>query len=1221
MLGKIERFVDGQLVGWLWDERAAAERVTFDLLVNGSVVGRYQAAALRGDLQKKGIGDGRHAFAVPVQPSVLKAGANLFVAVAQPSRQTVAAQIELSPSRDGRGAPALAAPANAIVVPPQRPNGLAAAAPVPAVAAPAAAPAAAPKAAPPPVIATPPGLSSSPSVVPAVTLVRPRTKKEAPFQTRLNRDAVAEVLAHVLALAKPAEKQIAPLIEAPFKLQDWDTVTLICDNLPAGFPVSGRILTWHGRALIYTDQFERARVVLERVRKLEPAKHGQIFYLGIALARLQLWRDAAEVFRFCLDKKDSESKYHLEYARALIQIGFGSYGAVIEDRSVLDRAVEHLATAATLDKANSRASRELAALLVFFGRTEDAIVAAKQGVERAPKDATAHADLARILVRANRIREAFQAAEKALELDPRGDGTKFNHRLIARLAESVGDDAGDDVLMLARQSPAGDLLPATVSSVVLEDGMTAAAAIRTAKARWVALPDAGHPGELVELAERAGFAWAAGVRRRDGEPPVLWRREYLAVLIGAGIIDAGAEPETIAAIAGRHGQFSSAEPDGPADLSAAIPPGSGVLLVSQFGARKFGGAEHFLEQMAHLYQALGFKPLIVGTREEHVGEEGDLDGIPFTFVDGSAEALVALAIDHGARLVHVVSGLGYEVAAAFRFLDVRTVFGVHFWREAFQHPTPSAGYFPDIDREATPRREFHAMLADFDAVYSNSQYTSRIIEQNFSARTPVIYSLPDDLDPPPGSIDPDGRDIVLLANARADKGFDLFVEVASKLPKIRFVAIISQSSAAAARALVARFDAGNVELIDRVSDMAALYAQARVVAVPSYRFIETFSRVVIEAHRYGIPVVGSDRGNVPHLLVESGGSLPEDAALWAKEIERLCKDDAHWRRRSRAALENSRRYAFTMQQERLSRLVTGLHAPLLVGVGSGLGNIIHAAPLIRNLARRLGRPVDVVMAGDYREMLFLLGNSEYVRHGFTIGDAALNRRYDAVFLTHCFGTLPMKFASSRIYESRRWDNFHAGHELHEAEFNLAAAEALLGVPYDADDVRGYFVGDIRYTRPAEPLVGFHAGSKGGIWASKRWPRYSELARQLAARGVKVASFGTSDEYVEGTIDMTGGTIEEMTRKMLACSHFVANDSGVMNIANALGIPLTALFAPTNVRTRGPLMPTSRSIAVQRDCAPCELDTRKQHSVFVNGGCQCISMVESSIVLNSVIGAA
>ena len=115
----------------------------------------------------------------------------------------------------------------------------------------------------------------------------------------------------------------------------------------------------------------------------------------------------------------------------------------------------------------------------------------------------------------------------------------------------------------------------------------------------------------------------------------------------------------------------------------------------------------------------------------------------------------------------------------------------------------------------------------------------------------------------------------------------------------------------------------------------------------------------------------------------------------------------------------------------------------------------------------------------------------------------------------------------------------------------------------------------------------------------------------------MASFGTADEYVPGTVDMTGGTLEEMTKKMLACSHFVANDSGVMNIANALGIPLLALFAPTNPHTRGPLKPTSRSLSVERACAPCEIHSEFKVNMFSTGKCRCIADIDLDVVLDTL----
>ena len=77
------------------------------------------------------------------------------------------------------------------------------------------------------------------------------------------------------------------------------------------------------------------------------------------------------------------------------------------------------------------------------------------------------------------------------------------------------------------------------------------------------------------------------------------------------------------------------------------------------------------------------------------------------------------------------------------------------------------------------------------------------------------------------------------------------------------------------------------------------------------------------------------------------------------------------------------------------------------------------------------------------------------------------------------------------------------------------------------------------------------------------------------------------------------------RRVLDCSHFVSNDSGVMNIANALGIPLLALFAPTNVETRLPLGGATQAIVLEKDCAPCEL---KDPEAFTKGQCICMAEI-------------
>ncbi len=267
--------------------------------------------------------------------------------------------------------------------------------------------------------------------------------------------------------------------------------------------------------------------------------------------------------------------------------------------------------------------------------------------------------------------------------------------------------------------------------------------------------------------------------------------------------------------------------------------------------------------------------------------------------------------------------------------------------------------------------------------------------------------------------------------------------------------------------------------------------------------------------------------------------------------------------------------------------------------------MLHVSPLVRRIAEHVGHPVDLLVSEDHSASLFLLHNPAYVNAVYPLRRFALARRYETIFITHSFGAASPPLRAGRVLRARDWALFSPDNPLHEAMFNLEAAKQLLGVDYAPEDAARSYVGEYDYRWPAGNLVGVHGGSKPGKWMSKRWPGYPELAAWLVAKGYRVASFGTPDEYVEGTEDMTGGTVRQMTEWMLDCSYFVSNDSGVMNIANSLGIPLLAVFGPTNVATRGPLRSTSRSVCLMKSCAPCECVDPKR---FVESACGCIAEI-------------
>ena len=62
--------------------------------------------------------------------------------------------------------------------------------------------------------------------------------------------------------------------------------------------------------------------------------------------------------------------------------------------------------------------------------------------------------------------------------------------------------------------------------------------------------------------------------------------------------------------------------------------------------------------------------------------------------------------------------------------------------------------------------------------------------------------------------------------------------------------------------------------------------------------------------------------------------------------------------------------------------------------------------------------------------------------------------------------------------------------------------------------------------------------------------------------------------------------------MLArCRAFVSNDSGAMHLAAAIGVPVAAIFGPTDERVTAPAGPRSADLdVIQRDvfCRPCLL---------------------------------
>jgi ADP-heptose:LPS heptosyltransferase len=273
----------------------------------------------------------------------------------------------------------------------------------------------------------------------------------------------------------------------------------------------------------------------------------------------------------------------------------------------------------------------------------------------------------------------------------------------------------------------------------------------------------------------------------------------------------------------------------------------------------------------------------------------------------------------------------------------------------------------------------------------------------------------------------------------------------------------------------------------------------------------------------------------------------------------------------------------------------------LVSASRGIGDILRVTPLV-SVCARLGYEVDLLLATDYPDVVRLFESAPDVHRVFHVASpwrsnanpvvAGLDReQYDVATFTYWSRSLRPQVRAARVlaFQQAEWLRNGDAASVRAIAQHLGWSAAL-PPPFAVPSLRRFDL------KPG--TVALHPGCKPD-WPWKKWHGFDELAR-LIPHVALVGGAGDLDNtrtyfhrsfvWPADVQNFIGALDLPDTAALIAQSAaLVANDSGLMHLGVALGVPTFGIFGITSPAREA--MPATNMFAITKGL-PCESACRQ-----------------------------